>query len=295
MVRISHRINQILLPGAVLLVALIVASCVSVEVESEFHADGSADHVVEATVDRQVLEQLAQQTGQEVDFFQILDQLTQAAEERGFQVERIETDDRVGTRIIAEGVEDNSDLGSVLNEILSANQQAQISMFSGSYTVEDGVYRLEMMIDGQQITELFSQMLGENAGQLPNVGLDTLIDLTYSATMPGTIDEEQTNGQVLDSNHVSWEISLDEEQQLVAVSTDEDEAFPWLLLLIIGGIVLVLLIGGGIILVALTRRGNITPQPAAEAPTPPATADQPTRELPPDVDPIENDRRPDRS
>lgn len=263
----GHQFHRALSFGLVLMAVLLLAGCVNVGVESEFHADGSADHTLELRLPRDIVDQVSDQLGQEINPDTIFEAVEQQAAASGLETERIETTDEIGIRITAPDIQDNSDLGAILMSMLPAQVEAPTGVFEGSYTVMDGEYHLDLTVDGSQLVNQLTQSAG--LGDVPMLSPAALLDISYTATLPGRIDKDRTNGQVVSSDQVRWSIGMDEKVTMTAVATDDEGETPWLLYGIAGAIVLALLAGVAVLLFVITgRKGAIPKQsPTSSQPT----------------------------
>jgi hypothetical protein len=255
---------------ALLCLGLLLSSCVTMAVESDFEGDGPATHSMTFTIDTSSLGSL----GQDVDPTEGLDEAEDAAEREGYRVEQIRDGDIVGMKISID-VEDSSDLGQVLNNLYNAQSTEDtgepITPFSGTFSEEDGEYRLELTVDGDELVQGAGEDLGE--GQAPeDFGFDlaTIFDMTYTANMPGDIDEDETNGEILDDGRVQWELPLTGVETLTAVSSADDDDSNLLIWLLIGGIILLGLIGVAavVFIIFMGRRSTAPATAGPESPEP---------------------------
>lgn len=252
--------------------ALLMTSCITVSVESEFDEDGSARHVYTATVERDVLAEFGETGINPEEDFAEAEEEAQAA---GYEVERIDTDEELGLRI-SKTVEDNADLGQVINDFFSAGDTEggqPVTAFIGSFIQDGDTHTLELTVDGDS---LFGDELGTGDEEIPASMLSSLIEMTYSVRMPGEINTEETNGRILPDGRVQWDLPLSGTETFRAVSETEGDAFP--LAMVLGGSALLLLIVGGAVFVLL--RGRQTPAVAPVAPAPYADPEAPTTQLP---------------
>ena len=293
---------------AILLAGLVAfTGCVSMEIESEFDEDGGAVHTMELTIDMSDLEQLGEMG--EVDPFENFDEAEEEASEEGFRVERIEDGDIVGVRLIQE-VDDSSDLGDQLNRLFNAGaaEGEDVAPFSGTFEKDGDDYALNLTVDGATLTDTAGEGL-DDTGDL-GIGLDTIFEFTYTARLPGEIDEDATNGRVIDDTVVTWDLPLEGSETLTAASSTDGGGSGLILTLVVVGIIVlgVIALAAVIFLVLMNRRGTepatVTPEgqstpPMTEdepAPPPPGTydPDQPTRPIPPqETDPPDDPERDD--
>lgn len=264
--------------GFVLILAagLLLTGCFDVDVESTFEEDGSARHVYTATFEREALNEfgdLADEIDPETDF----EESEETARELGYETERIDTDEHIGIRL-SKTIEDNADLGQILNEIFTAAGEDPVTAFSGSYTRDGNVHRINIIVDGD---DLFSEGMEEDESFSPAM-LSSFITLTYTARLPGELRIEETNGRILPDGRVQWDIPLSGTETFVAVSETEGGSN---LLLILGVLALLFLFIGGAVLLALflflrSRRAPAT-TPAPAEPAYQTGPDAPTAPLPP--------------
>jgi hypothetical protein len=273
-VKTRHLPAFVMIPLAAAL-ALILASCAQVEVESEFDSDGSARHSISTTVERAFLDgdMLGDELGGEIDF----DEIEREAEAAGLDAERIDTTERVGVRL-STNVEDNEDLGNVMDELFSAatGDAGGMAGFEGGFTESSGIgggsYRFELTIDGDALfdgeftdmdAELDSEVEDEFGMEFDAGMLQQLFDFTYTVTMPGEITEH--NGNELGSSTVQWELPLQGRETFVAESAD-GSSFP---VALIAGVAI------GIIALILIVLGAMTLMRGQKAPTGPAPGTRP--------------------
>lgn len=249
------------LPGLILCIAagLILTSCYEVQIESAFEEDGSALHTYTATIERASLEELDEMAS-EID----IDEFEASAEEarqQGFEAEAIDTDEHVGIRL-SKTVEDNADLGQVLNDIFTTASDGEepVRAFTGTFTRDGNVHTLNLTVDGSL---LFGEEITEEEGLSPEM-LSGFITLTYSARMPGEIRVDETDGRVLPDGRVQWELPLTGTATFNAVSETESER-NWILLLGIIALLGLFILGAIGLFVFLFLRGRRTPEPAPAA------------------------------
>jgi hypothetical protein len=249
--------------------AFALAACIQIEVESEFESDGSGTHSLTSTIDRSIMgdEMLAGELEGEIDF----DEARRQGEEAGFEVEEIDTADRIGIRLTT-SVEDNSDLGEVLNQLFAASsgEGPPVDGFSGGFSESGGfggsTYRFELTVDGDALFE--EEFDDEVEDELDDeFGMDfgpeimrQFLDLTYTVSMPGEITEH--NGRELGAGRVQWDIPFQGVETFYAES-EEGSTFSLALIIAIGvGVLaLALIIVGGIVLM----RPKKTPEHPAES------------------------------
>ena len=243
----------------VLLAGLLLAGCVEVQMESEYNEDGSARHAFQMTIDREGIEQLESLGGEaEIDAFDPEDGREQA-EAAGFDFTPIETDDKVGSRI-AKSFDDGEQVGAAFDEMFSAGSDDGATVPAGAVTgtfIKDGdEYRLNLTID----SDLLFENTGATEEETEDLGfgdLDSFIDITYAATMPGEISE--TNGNDLGDGKVEWNLPLTGTTEISAVSKTEGSGGS--ALIAIAGLVALLAIGALVAGYLFTRRR--TPAPYA--------------------------------
>ena len=299
------KLRPIFLFSALLAAMLVLSSCVSMELESEFDEDGGAVHSMALTVDMGELGQLGDLGDAEIDPFEDIDQIEEAADEQGMRVERIEDGDILGVRLIYE-VDDSSDLGEQLNDMFNAGASPgeEISPFSGTFEKGGKDYTLDLTVDGMALTNTAGGEDLEGAEDL-GLGLDTIFEFTYTARLPGEIDEEETNGRIASDGSVTWDLPLDTTETLTAASSTGGDGSNLLLILVVIGILvlgLIALAAVGFFIFMNRRSSSPAPaaapgvQPQAGSGTPPPSsygADQPTQpSLPPVPDPpVQEDQR----
>ena len=291
------RTRPIFLFSALLAAMLVLSSCVSMELESEFDEDGGAVHTMALTVDMGDLGQLGDLGDAEIDPFENIDEIEEAAGEQGMRVERIEDGDILGVRLVYE-VDDSSDLGQQLNDMFNAGASPgeEVSPFSGTFEKDRRDYTLDLTVDGAALTNTAGGEDLEGAEDF-GLGLDTIFEFTYTARLPGELDEEATNGRVGSDGTVTWDLPLDTTETLTAKSSTGGDSSNLLLILVVIGILVLGLIALGAVgfFIFMNRRGSspapetaaagtaVDPQPGAGvAPPPSYGADQPTQpSLPP--------------
>jgi hypothetical protein len=227
----------------------------------------------------------------EVDPFEDFDQIEEDAATQGYRVERIEEGDVVGVRIIQE-VDDSSSLGDQLNGMFNAGAASgeEVSPFSGTFEKDGDDYRLDLTVNGSALTDT----AGEDLGDTEDLGLslDTIFEFTYTARLPGEVDEDDTNGSVSSDGSITWDLPLEGSESLTAVSSTGGDGSNLVLILVVVGILVLGLIAlaAVVFFIFMNRRGSTpataTAVPAAPmAPPPPASygADQPTQPTLPTV------------
>lgn len=276
MIILRARLPKLLV---LLCLGLLLSSCVTMAVESDFAGDGPATHSMTFTIDTSSLGSL----GQDVDPTEGLDEAEDAAVAEGYRVEQIRDGDIVGLKISTD-VEDSSDLGQVLNDLYNAQDTEDggdpIQPFSGTFSEEDGAYRLELTVNGDELVQGAGEDLGE--GQSPeDFGFDlaTIFEMTYTANMPGEVDEDETNGEILDDGRVQWELPLTGVETLTAVSSGDDDDSNMLIWLLVGGIILLGLIGiAAVAFVIFMGRRKSAPAAAGPDLAGPTSGAQPSAE-----------------
>ncbi len=271
---------------------LILSGCVSMEMESEFNEDGGATHSMALTIDQGDFAELGDLGGEgELDPFSDFDEMEEQAAAEGFRVERIEDGDIVGVRLIYD-VDDSSDLGEQLNRMFNtgAAEGEEVSPFSGTFEKDGDDYTIDLVVDGTALTDT----AGDDLGDTEDLGLslDTIFDFSYSARLPGEIDEEETNGRIASDGTITWDLPLDGTETLTAVSSTGGDGVNVLLILIVVGIIVLGLIALAAVafFVLMNRRGSDPAVATAGAPAPPPPpsastygADQPTQPSMPTV------------
>lgn len=238
--------------------ALLLSACIQIDVESEFEADGSGTHSIETTIDRSIMDD--EMMGAEFDEEGFdFDEVREEGEAAGFEVEEIDTADRVGVRLTTH-VDDNSDMGDVLNDLFTATggEGPPVEGFEGSFTESGGGiggsnYRFELTVDGNALFE--DEFAGDMEDDLDDgmdmdFGPDMLrqfMNLTYTVSMPGEITDH--NGTDLGGGRVQWDIPFQGSETFFAESEDGSGLSLALILGIgVGALALVLIIVGGIVL-----------------------------------------------
>lgn len=239
-------------------VGLLLTSCLTVEAESEFEEDGSASHSYSATIDREAMAEfgeMADPAETEADF----DEAAEAAREQGYEVEEIDTEEHFGLRL-SRDYEDSADVGAILNELFSVGAEEEVTAFSGGFTQDGNTHTLELTVDGAGLT---GEELTEEEGISPAL-LSGFITMTYTARMPGEIDEEATNGRILEDGRVQWDLPLTGAETFTAVS--ETEGASTLLLLGVIGLLFVFIGGAALLALFLYLRSRRTEPAAAPYP-----------------------------
>lgn len=241
-----------------LIAGLLLSSCINMAVESEFNEDGSARHTYRVTIERAMLDQFSGM-GLEGDFDLDTDfqEAEEAARELGLDVERIDTDDEVGLRLTLE-VDDNSDLGQVLNDLFSAGAEGGevITAFSGAFSQDGDTNSLNLTIDGAALMGEEMETEGISADMLGN-----MITMTYTVRLPGEINQEETTGRILPDGRVQWDLPLSGTESFIASSQSESSGSSAGTILLVG-FLLLLFIGGAVGLALFVYlRGRQTPAP----------------------------------
>lgn len=248
--------------AALLALGLVISSCVTLTAESEINDDLSGTHTLTVTMDRSALESL----GEEFNPDDVQEEITPDNVPEGYEVEVIDTEDEVGSRI-STTVEDSSQLGDVLNDLFNAGdpEAERVEPFSGTLERDGNTYRMNVTVDGDVLAQSGEDDVGgEDAG----FDMDQILDMTYTISLPGEIQE--TTGTELEDGRIQWELPTSGVLDMTAVSETESDS-NLLLWLAVGGVGLLVLIGLAalIILVVLAQR---KPAPATAAP-PAAPAD----------------------
>ncbi len=249
--------------------ALVLAACVQIEVESEFESDGSARHSIASSIDRSFMDD--EMMGGELDGELDFDEIEREGEEAGFDVERIDTADRIGVRLSTE-VDDNEDLGDVLNDLFAATggEGPPVDGFSGGFTESGGgfggsTYRFELTVDG---TALFDDGLDDDIDDEMDMdmGMDMMrqfINMTYTVSMPGELTDH--NGSELGTNRVQWEIPFEGTETFFAESED-GSGIPIALIVGIGiGVIALVLIVVGAVFLMRPKTAPAQPEPSSES------------------------------
>lgn len=250
------------LPGLTLLLALslLLTSCFDVQVESEFNEDGSGTHSYRATIEKEAMEEFGESVD-EAEFDDDFDESAETAREMGYDVERINTDEHLGIRL-SRDYDDSENIDTILNDLFTLGSEEPVSPFEGSFTSDGGTHTLDLTVNG-------GELLGEeiqDEGDISPAMLSGFITMTYTVTMPGEIDEEETNGRILDDGRVQWDLPLTGTENFVAVSTTDSGVSTLMLAGVIG--LLFLFIGGAAALALFLIMRNRRAQPAPEAAAP---------------------------
>lgn len=274
-----HRIPVLVL---LLAVGLLVSSCIEVKVESDFEEDGSARHVFEFTMERQALEELGEMGEEALDIQDDFSESQREAENAGYEAELIDTDELLGMRI-SKTVEDNSDLGQVINDLYSVGAEGEgaTTAFSGSYTSDGDTHTLTLTVDG---TSLMGEEVSDSEMEIPPAMMSNFLDMSYTVRMPGELVEDETNGRILPDGRVTWDLPLSGTATFTAVSRTESSAASVLMWVVLGGLLLLFIGGAAGLVVFLLMRARKAPAAApAGAPPPPYRVDPeaPTSQLPP--------------
>lgn len=247
----------------VLLAATLLAGCVDVQFESEFNEDGSALHAFQATIEREGLEQLESVGGEMTTTFDPEDGREQA-EAAGFDFAPIDTDDEVGSRV-SKTYDDGQNVGAALDDMLVATADegtaSPVGAVTGTFVNDGDEYRLNLTVDSDIL--FANSGVAEDSENVEDLGfgdLDSFIDITYTATMPGEISE--TNGRDLGDGKVEWELPLTGITEISAVSKEEGSGGAGLIAIV--GLVGLLAVGALVGGYLFTRRR--TPAPATTGP-----------------------------
>ena len=241
-----------------LLAALLFSGCVDVTLESQFNEDGSALHAFEATIEREGLEQLESFGGEAETTFDPEDGREQA-EAAGFDFTPIDTDDAVGSRI-SRTYEDGEQVGAAFDEMLQATAEegteSPVGAVTGTFVKDGDEYRLNLTIDSDI---LFANTgVTEDSEDVEDLGfgdLESFIDITYGATLPGEITE--TNGRDRGDGKVEWDLPMTGTTEITAVSKVEGSGGG--ALIAIAGLVALLAIGALVGGDLFTRRRSTAP------------------------------------
>lgn len=271
--------RQLLMVGMLTIsMALVLAACVQIEVESEFESDGSATHSLSSSVDRSFMDD--EMMGGELDGELDFEEIEREGEAAGFTVEQIDTADRLGVRLSTQ-VEDNDDLGEVLNELFSAQggEAPPVDGFEGGFSDDGGFggnsYRFELTVDGDALFEgEFGDDLDDEVDDEMDMDfgpdmIQQFLNMTYTVALPGEITDH--NGTDLGGGRVQWNIPFEGTETFFAESEDGSSLSLALIIGIgIGVIALALIVVGGIILM----RPKTAPSSAASTGAPEDTTRQ---------------------
>lgn len=240
----------------VVALALVLSACIQIDVESEFESDGSGSHSIATSVDRSVMDDEMMGAEFDEDGFDF-DEVREQGEAAGFEVEEIDTADRVGVRLTTQA-DDNSDLGSVLNDLFAASggEGPPPEGFSGNFSESDGgiggsSFRFELDVDGDALFEdEFAGDVEDDFDGEMDFGPDMLrqfMNLTYTVSMPGEITDH--NGTDLGNGRVQWDIPFEGSETFFAESEGSSGLSLGLIIGIgIGALALILIVVGGIVL-----------------------------------------------
>jgi hypothetical protein len=258
-----------------LLVAVLLAGCVDAKLESEFNEDGSALHAFQVTIERDGLEQLESMGGEMTTTFDPEDGREQA-EAAGFDYTPIDTDEEVGSRV-SKTYDDGQNVGAAFDDMLVATAdegtESPVGAVTGTFVKDGEEYRLNLTIDSDIL--FANSGATEGSEEVEDLGfgdLESFIDITYTARMPGEISE--TNGLDLGDGKVEWELPLTGITEISAVSKDEGSGGA--ALIAIAGLVGLLAVGalvGGYLFTRRRTPGLATTGPGvATFNTPPNSA-----------------------
>lgn len=262
-----------------LALALLLSSCITITAESEFQEDGSASHVYEFTFEKALMSEMGEGFDVESDIEGDFAEMEALLEGSGYSVEWIETDELIGSRVSIT-TEDSQNVGEILNNLFSAGADGgtqPVTAFTGTFDQDGNEHTLDLTVDGSSLFDegMDDEDLGDTAGFSADM-LAGMIDVTYTVRLPGEIDVERTNGQVLEDGRVQWDLPLSGSQAFLAVSATEGDGPSMLLLL--GGTGLLLLAAAAAILGFFLMRRKPEPAPAyvtTASPAAPLPAAQP--------------------
>ncbi len=235
--------------GSVLLIAAAASACMKMDVQSDFTEEGGATHSLRFTMSKETLQAMG------VSEEQLQQQLQPTmTPPPGVTFEQVNTEQELGF-VMRTSVDDASDLGSQLNELLtSGGEGTPTTSFSGSFRRDGNRYTLDLTFDA----DAFFNQAGEATGeQVPTQMLSQMLTITYTARLPGEVKEH--NGTLLEDGRIQWTLPYSGTMRMTARSETAGVLSGTLLLVVAaavaGGLALV---GAGIVLI--TRR---RPQPAA--------------------------------
>jgi hypothetical protein len=207
---------------SILLTAVLLAGCVDANLESEFNDDGSAVHAFQVTIEREGLEQLESMGGEMTTTFDP-EEGREQAEAAGFEFTPIDTDEEVGSRV-SKTYDDGENVGAAFDDMLVATAdegtESPVGAVTGTFVKDGDEYRLNLTIDSDIL--FANSGATEGSEEVEDLGfgdLDSFIDITYTARMPGEISE--TNGLDLGDGKVEWELPLTGITEVSAVSKEE--------------------------------------------------------------------------
>jgi hypothetical protein len=274
--------------------ALMLASCITMATESEFDEDGGGTHTMTVTIDRESVEQLGDLGEGGEDPLEDFGTIDPADIPEGYTAEAIDDGEVVGVRV-SRSVDDSSNLGDILNELLNASSTddgEEAFPFSGTFEKDGDTYRIDLTVDGDVLTDTAGEGLDEGTeGEDPfsGIGLESIFEFTYTVRMPGEIDEDETNGRIGADGSVTWDLPLEGSETFTAVSRDNDGGTDLLLIVVVIGIIVLGLIALAAVglFIFMSRRGS-APATAATGPAgyPPPVggvpgSDQPTQPMSP--------------
>ncbi len=247
---------------SVLFAAVFLAGCVDANLESEFNEDGSAVHAFQATIEREGIEQLESMGGEMTTTFDPEDGREQA-EAAGFDFTPIDTDDAVGSRV-SKMYDDGQNVGAAFDDMLVATADegtaSPVGAVTGTFVKDGDEYRLNLTINSDI---LFANTgVTEDSEDVEDLGfgdLESFINITYAATMPGEITE--TNGSDRGDGKVEWDLPLTGTTEVTAVSKVEESGGGALIAIV--GLVGLLAIGAIVGGYLFTRKA---PTPGAFGP-----------------------------
>ncbi len=260
---------------SIVLTAVLLSGCVDAKLESEFNEDGSALHAFQVTIERDGLEQLESMGGEMTTTFDPEDGREQA-EAAGFDFTPIDTDEEVGSRV-SKTYDDGENVGAAFDDMLVATAdegtESPVGAVTGTFVKDGDEYRLNLTIDSDIL--FANSGATEGSEEVEDLGfgdLDSFIDITYTARMPGKISE--TNGLDLGDGKVEWELPLTGITEISAVSKEEGSGGA--ALLAIAGLVGLLGVGalvGGYLFTRSRKPATATAGPGvATFNTPPNSA-----------------------
>jgi hypothetical protein len=241
-----------------LVVSLAIAGCGRMTFSSTFAEDESATHSVEVVFERGGMVE-----ADAIRLQRAIDAAEARATEDGLAVARIDTPAEVGLRVMSTTT-DASDVGAALNSLFNSlgvtEGDAPLAPFQGTFQRQSEAvggtgFELEMTVDGAILYQAIVNVAPGNRQLATPEGVREIIEISYVATMPGTIRD--TDGEQLDDNTTRWVIPLDSVSEMSVVSTvGKDSPWGWIVVTIVVALAFVGAAGLGIATLLLRRRNR---------------------------------------
>lgn len=192
---------------AIIILSLLLSSCAEAQFGSTFDKDGSAVHQLELTFPTQALDSPEAQ--------ELLASIQAESEVSNITFERVDVGEQTTIQLISPSGE-GQDVGAALNNLVNAtgiaSEQEIRTPFTGTYRREIGAFGgtefvLNLTVDGPELARTITEVVESTSDTVASAPGE-IVSIRYVAIMPGEVDNE-TNGDKIAEDTVSWEIPFD--------------------------------------------------------------------------------------